>query len=136
MSRWKAEFDQHPFQEIWADLKNILTNVNVDDQTISTSVEELARLRKVVGYIDSILLCLDVDLTPQSIWASFQTQATNCRTEVNNYLSNRNIAHIVQANQHADNLLSYVKPFLVLPEDAARSATRAVEEYSKSVGIF
>ncbi len=136
MSRWKAEFDQHPFQEIWSDLKNILINVNVDDQTISTSVEELARLRKVVGYIDSILLCLDVDLTPQSIWANFQTQATNCRSEVNNYLSNRNIAHIVQANQHADNLLSYVKPFLVLPEDAARSATRAVEEYSKAIGIF
>jgi hypothetical protein len=106
MSRWKVEFDQHPFQETWSELKNTLIDANVDDQTVSTSVEELARLKKVFAYIDSILACLDIDLTPQSIWTSFQAQAANCRLEVNNYLSNRNIAHIVQANLHADNLLS------------------------------
>jgi hypothetical protein len=136
MSRWKAEFDQHPFQEIWSDLKSILIDVNVDDQTISTSVEELARLNKVVGFIDSILQCLDADLTPQTIWPNFQAQATNCRSEINSYISNRNIAHIVQANLHADNLLSYVKPFLVLPVEAAKSAIRAVEDYSNAVGNF
>lgn len=136
MSRWKAEFDQHPFQEVWSDLKNTLIDVHVDDQTISTSVEELARLKKVVGFIDSILLSLDIDLTPQSIWSNFQAQAANCRAEINSYTSDRSIAHIVQANLHADNLLSYVKPFLVLPEEAAKSATRAVEEYSNAVGRF
>lgn len=136
MSRWKAEFDQHPFQEIWTDLKNVLGGVDVDDQTVTTSVEELARLKKVVGFIDSILLSLDTDLTPQSIWPNFQAQATNCRAEINSYTSDRSIAHIVQANLHADNLLSYVKPFLVLPEEAAKSATRAVEDYSNAVGKF
>lgn len=131
MSRWRAEFDQHPFQSTWTALLNEVPLLSVDDQTIQTSIEELARLKKVIAYLKSLIDAVDVDITPKSVWDNFQKQAEQCLVQIRTYASNRDIAHIQNANQNTDNLLSYVKPYMVLPGDvilALSAATRAYQE--------
>ena len=46
MSRWIEQFEAHAFQSTWNSLKESLDDSTVDDETVITSVEELARLRK------------------------------------------------------------------------------------------
>lgn len=120
MSRWQTEFEQHPFQVDWKALLAEAPALTVDDQTVLTSVEELARLKRVVEYLRSAIESLDHELIPKSIWDNFQGQCSACLQQVQQYKSNRNMAHLQAANQHLDNLLSYVKPYLILPEAAIK----------------
>ena len=133
MSRWATEFTQHPFQAIWKSLTQTLEHTEVDDKTIPTSVEELARLKRVIAYLDTILESIDPDLTPKSIWPSFHSQAEACLQQVNAYVSNKNIGHIINANDHADNLLTYVKPYHVLPKDAIRALQNSAKSYASEL---
>ena len=135
-SRWSNEFKQHPFQAQWVSLKELLRAVEVDNQTIPTSVYELARLKRVVEYLDQILLTIDAELTPKAIWPSFHQQADALFQQVNSYASNKNIAHIVQANEHADNLLSYVRPYMVLPVDALKALKGSAKTYALELGSY
>jgi hypothetical protein len=120
MSRWQTEFEQHPFQENWRNLLEDVPQLSVDDQTVLTDVQELARLKKVVEYLREAIASIDVEHVPKSVWDSFHGQSSPCRQEVANYKSNRNIGHLLSANQHLDNLLSYVRPYLILPESVIK----------------
>ncbi|QUE92028.1 hypothetical protein [Pseudomonas sp. SCA2728.1_7] len=46
MTRWIQEFNQHPFNHVWKDLLAAVKSVVVDDVTVATTVQELARLKK------------------------------------------------------------------------------------------
>lgn len=135
-SRWATEFAQHPFQNSWKLLKAELVDVAVDDQTVVTSVYELARLKRVVAYLDQIISALDPDLTPKGIWPSFQQQTDACLAQLREFVSNKNISHIAAANEHADNLLTYVRPYQVVPQDALKALKRSAEAYSSQFETY
>lgn len=135
-SRWATEFAKHPFQGVWVLLKAELANVEVDDQTIVTSVYELARLKRVVAYLDEIISALDPDLTPKGIWTNFHQQTDACLSQLRSYVSNKNIGHVVNANEHADNLLTYVRPYQVLPQEAIKALRRSAEAYSSQLEAY
>jgi hypothetical protein len=117
MSRWLTNYKNHPFQNNWVEIKEVLKGVNVDDQTILTDVQELARLKKVIVYIDEIQSGLDPELVPKSTWSSFQQQLEPCLQQLLLYKNSKLISHLNQANDHADNLLSYVKPYFTTHEN-------------------
>jgi hypothetical protein len=133
MSRWQEQFDMHPFQQPWSELKSIIQEVKVDDESIVTDVEEVARLRKVITYISNLFAAIDHDLVPSSTWQNFQKQCQPCLNEVKAYVSNRNITHINNANANADNLLTYVRPYVVDAGQAAISSTNAFKDYQKAI---
>lgn len=114
MSRWIDQFNLHPFQTIWQQLKGDLSIAKIDDQTVITDVTELARLKKVVAYIDGMIQSIDPELVPSTTWDSFNDQATNCDSQIAAYNTNRNIGHLQNANNHADNLLTYIRPYMVV----------------------
>jgi hypothetical protein len=139
MSRWNAQFKNHPFQQIWSDLKLNLDEAKVDDKSVHTSVEEMARLKKVIAFINGLLSNVDPELVPPTIWDSFQQQVAECFSHVKNYNQTRNIAYIQNANANADNLLNYVRPYVVAHGKAAKAASEAyktyideIEQYTKS----
>ena len=82
MSRWVQQYENHPFRKIWERLLEDLNSVSVDDQSIVTSVQELARLKKVVIFIDEMVSSIDPELIPLSIWDSFNSQATSCSQQI------------------------------------------------------
>ncbi|MNK23276.1 hypothetical protein D3C87_415660 [compost metagenome] len=136
MSRWTDTFETHPFQSTWIAIKKSIDEQNVDDQTITTNVTELARLKKIIAYLDGMLQALDPELIPLNTWTSFQSQAEACLQQIQSYSSSRNIAHIQAANEHADNLLSYVRPYNVAPKHINRILQEAVKAYGKTINEY
>lgn len=135
-SRWANEFSRHPFQPIWTGIKNDLAKTEVDDQTVITSVTELARLKRVIAYLDEIIRTVDPDLTPRSVWSNFQSQADACWQQIKAFTSAKNISHIQQANEHADNLLTYVRPYMVLPQEAVSALQKSAQTYASQLESY
>lgn len=133
MSRWTETFENHPFQANWKRIVEIVEEVIVDDETIVTSVEEIARLNKVVFFLNGLLKSCDPELIPESTWNNFHSQSNSCLQQINNYQSNRNIGHITNANNHLDNLLTYIRPYQVVAGKAAQSASASFVAYTKAI---
>lgn len=133
MSRWTDAFKAHAFNANWEKLLLLLDESRVDDETIVTSVEELARLKRVVGYLKGLIEALDPELVPLSTWDSFNSQLLHCVSEVSGFNSNRNIGHIQRANNHADNLISYVRPYMVVAGKAAKGMRDSAIAYSEAM---
>lgn len=132
MSRWIEQFQNHPYRVSWSRVKNALEGAFIDDPSVSTYVSELARLRKVVEYIDGLLDSLDPELLPLSMLDNFHQQATICAEQVHAYNTNRSIAHLQEANTYADNLLSYVRPYLIQDGKFGNALRKAALGYSKT----
>jgi|CXWL01.1.fsa_nt_gi hypothetical protein len=136
MSRWVDQFETHAFQATWSNFKTVLDAATVDDSTVITSVTEIARLKKVTTYIDEMLQNLDPELTPMTIWDSFNQQAASCSQQISMYTSNRNIGHIQNANTHIDNLLTYIRPYMVAPKAMGNVLNKAVSSYAKTIDEY
>lgn len=136
MTRWIQEFSQHPFKTIWISLLEAIEPLDVDDKTVTTTVEELARLKKVLVFVNSIIVNADLELTPKSVWGNCHGQADACLQQVRSYAANRNAAHLVQANEHADNLLTYVRPYMVPPEQALEAYGEAVRTFADQISQY
>lgn len=132
MSRWTEEFYSHPFQSTWTEVKSQIEAITLDDDTIETAITEVARLRKATAFLSEMIGGVDPELIPSSTWTNFASQATTCLSEVSAYNSNRNITHIANANSHVDNLLTYVRPYMVLPDVALTAINRASLAYGNS----
>lgn len=137
MSRWQEYFDNHEFWEQWRVLKTELEKADIDDESVLPAVQELARLRKVIAYLDSLMSFIDPELVPQKTWDTFSQQVAPCQQQVLNFNNNKSINHLQQANTHADNLLSYVRPWVVSqPEDAVTAMTDALQDYNKTINGY
>lgn len=136
MSRWIQQFENHPFHAVWQDLLAQLKAAKVDDQTVITSVQELARLKKIITFIDKMINSIDPELIPLGTWDNFNSQATPCAQQIAVFNSNRNIGHIQNANSHADNLITYVRPYMVAEGKAARLMQEAAKEYAGVVSGY
>lgn len=136
MSRWNDQFKNHAFQSFWKELKSSLSDAKIDDVTVVTSVIELSRLKKAIGYIDSILESIDPELIPANIWDNFASQADACWRYVVSFNSTRDIAQIQNANAHADNLLSYVRPYMIVEGKAGAVLRKAATQSSQDIEDF
>lgn len=136
MSRWQTEFDSHAFQPTWKSLVEKANATTIDDKTVLTSVEELARLQKVITFLQRIIANADIELIPLSMWTLFNQQATSCLNEITAYENNRNIAHIQNANTHADNLLSYLKPYEIPSEKVGDTYQAAFTAYAATIEAY
>ncbi len=133
MSRWIESFNNHPFQVSWKQILEISDEIVVDDDTVTTSVEEVARFTKVSTFVNELLQACDPELIPSSTWDNFHKQSNACLQQVNNYQSNRNITHITNANANLDNLLTYIRPYQVVSGKAAKSASASYVAYTKTI---
>ncbi len=133
MSRWIEQFKIHPFQEIWQQILDINDSVSADNISITTDVEEIARYRKVVVYINELIQSSDPELVPVTTWQNFLGQCQNCLNQINAYQSSRNIEYIKQANISLDNLLSYISPYVKDGRAAAKASTIAFKEYEEAI---
>jgi hypothetical protein len=132
MSRWIDSFDNPTSNTVWKDLKDKLELCTVDE-TIVSSVEEIARLKKIIAFIDTSLEGIEPELFPQNYVTAFNQQAVACRDQITTYNSNKNIAHITQANAHADNFLNYIRPHVVNSDKLKKSLLAAIRAYTNEV---
>ncbi len=133
MSRYTEIFQSHPFQSRFKELMHTVDQIDLGDLSITTSVTEIQRLKKVINYIHEVLLSLDPELVPLTIWDSFFQQSGQAFNELINYSANRNIVHIQNTNAYADNLLNYVRPYMLLKGKAKTVAENVYAQSQKQI---
>lgn len=133
MSRWLANFNNHSFQTSWKRLVEINHEIVADNITTTTDVEEVARYRKIVSYINQLIIACDPELTPESVWANFESQSRACLEQITAYQQDRIIKRIKIANQNLDNLLTYIAPFVKDSNNSAIAAATAFKEYENAI---
>lgn len=131
MSRWTERFKAHQFHKSWQQIKDNLHEARVNDETVATDVAELGRLKRVISYIDGMLKSLDPELVPLTVWDNFESQANVCLQQITAFNTSRSIGHVQAANEHADNLLTYVRPYMVVTGRQAKNLRDAAAEYIK-----
>src|SRR5690554_3857178 len=106
MSRWMESFSSHQSVTNWDTLKDIVLDTALDEMVPESSVAELARIRKVVQYLDSIFTKIDPELTPMAILNNIGKNTQLCATELNNFKGNKNVGHLNNVNTHLDTLIT------------------------------
>lgn len=138
MSRWQEDLKNHAFQADWTQLEATIANGAIPEGADLATTQEIARLRKVMIYIQGALVKADPELIPPSLLSSLHSQVQSALNEVRTYFSNYNVGHLRNANAHADGMLSVVAQNLFLPSgqtgpvEAAATYQQTLEEYAKS----
>ena len=132
MSRWIDNFDNHAFKTTWEDLKNKLEEATIDE-TVVSNIEELARLKKVVTFVDNALKSIDPELISQTLLDSFNSVSPGIRQEILHYNNNKNIAHLQNANNKLDTLLDSVRPYILQGDKLKKSLLAAIRAYTNEV---
>lgn len=132
MSRWVDVFEQSAFYKAFNELKKCADEDFSGDGDLD-HLKEIARLKKVVTFLDDLLISIDPELLSLNPFAVIETHVHNCCSEINAYKQNRNIVNIQNANKYLDFLLNAISPHVVNRKDAARAAGSALRKYSKTV---
>jgi len=132
MSRWIDNFDNHAFKTTWEDLKNKLEEATIDE-TVVANIEELARLKKVVTFVDNALESIDPELISKTLLNGFNTAAIATSQEILNYNSNKNIVYLQKANNKSDILLDSVRPYIIYGDKLKKSLLSAIRAYTSEV---
>ncbi|WP_162785000.1 hypothetical protein [Polynucleobacter necessarius] len=114
-------------------MNEAISQIAIDDPTATATTEEVGRLSKIYSYIDSILTSVDPDLMPLSILDNAKTQANNCLQQINQYATSNNNANLATANDAADNILTYIKPYIISDADSAKALYEALKTYTASI---
>lgn len=129
MSRWNDQFQSHAFRSTWNSLKAALGEEDLEKTGNEAAIKEIARLRKVTAYVDSVLEQIDPELIPLSHLDGLNQHASNCLQQVNTFKGNQNIGHLHNANTHADSVIVLFSqtPFALLArqEDGLAHAANA-----------
>jgi hypothetical protein len=133
MSRYTDTFNTHPFQAKFKDLTRLVIELKLGDISQTNYVSEILRLKKVIEYLNDILNSLDPELVPLTIWDSYLQQTQSTYSEVANFISNNNIAHINNANSYVDNLLNLVRPYLLLKGKAKSISENLFAVWQKNI---
>ncbi len=133
MSRWANEFKDHEFLKEFNRFKTLIFSSQIESEDLQCDFE-IARLKKVTAYIDNIISKVDPELIPLSNLASYTQSIKNCIEQFNNFLTNKNVQHLQNANNQIDAVLTFFSqtPFL-LSASQKESLTAAAVAYSESL---
>jgi len=132
MSRWTDSFNNHAFQQSWKQIVDLAVKVKVGDK-LPASITELARLKKVVKFINELIISCDPELMPPTIWNNMQGQSQELFNQINAFNKTNNIQYLLNANNNLDNILSYICPYIASGKNAAQAAGRAFKTYANTM---
>lgn len=132
MSRWIENFKNHAFQKVWLDILEESKKLNLNTTT-SSDVQELARLKKVIIYIDELLNACDPEIIQSNVWDAFNEQSTECLKQIYLFNQNNDMGHLQSSNANLDTLLTSIRPYILNSSYVAQATKKAFEAYSKTI---
>ena len=137
MSRWIKSFESHQFNISWKTLQNTLKSIDIEDITDVTTLQEIARLKKLVEYIDKYLKLIDPEINitnlPQGL-NSFNQHIVNTNNTLSQFISSKNIGYIQQSNGHIDHCLTTIKQFnTILPKVSGQGISSMLKKYNETL---
>lgn len=132
MSRWNDQFQNHAFRTSWNSLKALLDDAELEKNNNEAAVKEIARIHKVVKYIDSVMDQIDPELMPISLFDTLNQHATNSISQLNTFKSNQAIGHLHNVNTYVDSIITIFSqtPFMLAGQQKG-SLSKAATAYSE-----
>jgi len=132
MSRWNDQFQNHAFRTSWNSLKALLNDEGLETNNNEAAVKEIARIRKVVKYVDAIMDQIDPELMPISLFDTLNQHATNCISQLNTFKSNQGIGHLHNVNTYVDSVITIFSqtPFMLNGQQKG-SLSKAATAYAE-----
>jgi len=133
MSRWQANFDSQQAVQKVQGIQRIIETAQTDDLPPAT-LEELARLLKVLKIIEVKLSSLDPELFRYNSWGSFASWLDNTHNNVVQFNQNRNVGHLHNANNTLDEVLSIVRPAsAAYSQDEIKALVEANAQFTQAI---
>jgi len=134
MSRWNDQFESHAFRATWSSLKTLLDESDLEKNGDELAIKEIARLKKVTAYVDSVLAQIDPELMPMAHLDALNTHITNCLNQLNSFISNQSIGHLHNANTNIDSVIVLLSqtPFNVFAQQKGGLA-KAAAAYAETL---
>lgn len=133
MTRWNKLFESHQFKSTFDSALIALSQVELDATAPVLLIEELARLSKVLAYLEGLLETIDFDLVPAGKWDEVAPHMASCANEINSFLSDSDGVHLNEANKYLDHVLESVRPFIPFVSKSSRALARAINEEQRIV---
>lgn len=137
MSKWIDRFNSHALIGLWANLIELTKDKSLDEGATEDTVEDLARLRKVINYLNGVYESIDPEVMPINHLTTLQNSVQRCINEINTYKGNKNPGHLTNVNNHADSLLLQ---FQQIPAPISKASTKnikkSVSAYSETIGSY
>lgn len=135
MSQWIDRIQGHALFKELADLEQALETSREAAQADTTSFEAWERIERISKFIRPYLTAQDPLLVSPAHLSNAQGQIQQTRGQLNNFASNRNVAHLNEANNYLDNVLTYLASIPRLDKKIlAQELGEAAASYKKSVG--
>ncbi len=137
MSTRTDNFKNHPFHSIWEQLLDLSHEESLVDGLDESTIQDLARLRKVITFSNGIIKNIDPDLFPVNLLTNLQKQSQGCINEINAYKQDKNTAHIDSANNHCDAILQVLHQTPAsLYSNSSKNISEASSTYIEAIGAF
>lgn len=133
MQTRKEYFENQPFRAKWKKVLVDVENISSPPSATANNIQNLARLKKSVVYVDQLISASDLDLVPISVWSNFEGPVSKLLADISSLGSNYLEASLDSANSQVDMLLQYLAPHVVTGKGAAQAAGRALSKYSKQI---
>lgn len=135
MSRWIDSFESHPFHSTFKRLKELLVTIDEKNIVEKNILDEVIRLNQIIAYIEKYITIIDPKISVSNLQQNLNTSNTyftNAINEIQAYNSNKNIGHLINANNNIDNALSQLKLYnTILPTFSHQSIYSMLSNYEK-----
>jgi len=137
MSKWDDMLSEHPLFEILNEINKSISLIESKDNINADAIDEINRINRVTNLIDKKLHAVDPMLINKSIIDNIYRNLPSISSELNNFNSNSNIAHLYNANNQIDSLLAQLSNIPILQEsDLQDSYSESLSSFRRSVGQY
>jgi hypothetical protein len=137
LSKWVNTFENHAFHTTWNTAKEEVERIDETEITDDNQLIELARIKKVIDYIDSYLKIVEPDLNILNIsnnLTHMNNYCSNIRSDIAAFNSSKNTNHLTNTNAHLDNILGQVRGLNIgLPKFSGQSLSGMLKTYNNTL---
>ena len=134
----RQTFNTHPFHQSWDKLKENIEKIQSNKIVNTETIDNTARFKKVVVYIDNYLKIIDTDLITQNNITnldSINKFIEHTYNEIIPFLEKDYLLeNIIRANINIDEILKELKQFhIVIPKISRQSISSMLKQYNETI---
>lgn len=109
MSEWVDRVENHEIRNQLQTITNLLEQAREYAEKQPDTLEDYNRLVQIIAFVVNVLDNCDPFMVPTPTLKNLSSNSQNIIQEITNYINNNNRAHLVSANNHADQLIIHGK---------------------------
>ena len=130
MTQWSERYKSHQLWQLLQNLGPLIDNAFSREGVDAETLDSLARLKSILTFVGRRLAGADPYLVQVAAFDSLSNSLQSVTQEVQNYIANGNVAHIINANSHGDAALTYLAQInILLTTEDFMAAKEAAESY-------